>query len=368
MSLPTLYHKSHTGKIHSWLCWTVGDLVYTEHGQVDGVKQTTFFRCVEKNVGKANYLNPQQQADIEAAALHKYKLDRKYRLTIEEASKEQMLPMLAHDYNKEKKKPPYPFFVQPKLDGVRCLAYWDNGSVVLMSRSGKAYDIAHVSNEIARFLPEGKTLDGEVYIHGRTFQEIVTLIKNGSKYAKDAEFQADRLNLQFHCYDLMDDADKIFIDRHNDRDALFGGITSETLIFVDTWAVNNPDELKQCNARFLEDGYEGTMIRTAIGLYDWGFRSHDLLKMKTFQDAEYPIVGATQGIGKFAGCVIWICAIPDGRQFRVVPKGTLAEKKEWFTNHAQYIGQPLKVKYFELTDDGIPRFPVGLGFRLEEDV
>lgn len=367
MSLPILYHKSHTGKIHSWQVWSAGDLVYTEYGQIDGVKQTTFFRCIEKNVGKSNYITAEEQAIIEARALHKFKLDRKYRLTIEEASKEQMLPMLAHDYHKEKKKPPFPFFVQPKLDGVRCLAYWDEGSIVLMSRSGKPYDIEHISSEIARILPKGKILDGEVYIHGRTFQEIVTLIKNGSKYAKNKEFQMDRLNLQFHCYDIMDDSDMIFIDRNKDRDTLFGGFESEIVIFVDTWAVNNEEDLRNCNARFIEDGYEGTMIRTAVGLYDWGFRSHDLLKMKTFQDAEYRIIGAEQGIGKFAGCVIWICETGNCDVFRVVPKGTLEEKKEWFNDRDKYIGQQLKVKFFELTDDGIPRFPVGLGFRLEED-
>jgi DNA ligase-1 len=65
---------------------------------------------------------------------------------------------------------------------------------------------------------------------------------------------------------------------------------------------------------------------------------------------------------------VWICETEKGDDFKVVPQGTMEERQEAYQNAAVYIGDMLKVKYFELTDDGIPRFPVGLGIRLSKDM
>ena len=85
-------------------------------------------------------------------------------------------------------------------------------------------------------------------------------------------------------------------------------------------------------------------------------------------DKEYIIKGYTTGLGRFCGCIIWICHTENGDEFKVVPQGTTEERQEAYKNALNYVGDYLKVKFFELTDDGIPRFPVGLGIRLEEDM
>jgi len=88
-------------------------------------------------------------------------------------------------------------------------------------------------------------------------------------------------------------------------------------------------------------------------------------------DEEYKIVDFTTGVGRFEGCIIWICQtgkFPYCNEFKVVPQGTMEERQETYQNADKHIGDMLKVKYFELTDDGIPRFPVGLGIRLTEDM
>ena len=110
------------------------------------------------------------------------------------------------------------------------------------------------------------------------------------------------------------------------------------------------------------------VVREYEGVYRYGHRSNKLLKVKSFMDSEYKITGFTTGVGRFEGSVIWTCVNEDGKSFNVVPQGTMEERQATYEVANDHIGDLLKVKYFELTDDGIPRFPVGLGVRLAEDM
>ena len=132
--LETLYHKSKTGAIVQWNIWTEGADIVTKYGQIGGKMHTARKTATPKNVGRANATTADEQAILEAKAKHKKRLDGKYSLTIEDSNKEVFLPMLASDFEKRKDKVTYPVDVQPKLDGVRGLAYWEGGSVKLMSR------------------------------------------------------------------------------------------------------------------------------------------------------------------------------------------------------------------------------------------
>jgi DNA ligase-1 len=85
--------------------------------------------------------------------------------------------------------------------------------------------------------------------------------------------------------------------------------------------------------------------------------------VKTFLDDEYEISAFVEGTGNEAGCVIWECVTSDGQTFRVRPRGTQEERKALFQNGSSYVGQLLTVRYQELTDDGVPRFPVGIAIR-----
>ena len=105
------------------------------------------------------------------------------------------------------------------------------------------------------------------------------------------------------------------------------------------------------------------MVRNHKGAYALGKRSANLQKVKTFLDAEYEIVGYEQAIGNDVGTVIWKCKTGTNQEFAVRPTGTREQRREWFTNGGSYSGKMLTVKYQELTDDGIPRFPVGIAVR-----
>lgn len=175
---PTLYHKARSGAVHSWQVETDGHIIISTHGQVDGKKIISQKVAEPKNVLRANATTASEQAVIEATAMHKFKLDRKYSLTPEEAKEDVLLPMLAQPFEKREAKLTYPLDVQPKLDGVRALARWEGDKVVLISRSGKPWLVTtHINEQLEHIMPKGTVLDGEIYLHGKGFQWITARTK-----------------------------------------------------------------------------------------------------------------------------------------------------------------------------------------------
>ena len=363
--LETLYHQGKTGAIVQWNIWTEGAVIVREYGQMGGKMQVARTTATGKNIGRSNETTPDEQAILEAKARHKKRLDAKYSLTIEDAKKEVFLPMLAASFDKRKDKVTYPVDVQPKLDGVRCLAYWDGDSVKLMSRGGKQWECCqHIIDELETVLPKGWVLDGELYIHGSTFQEITKLVK---------KLRPESVNVEFHVYDVpragnwcgnggWDNRKNVLNDFHGNH----GHCKSVKVVRTDFAA--HEEDVYELQSEYLEEGYEGAIVRESDGEYKFGYRSNKLLKVKNFMDEEYLIAGFTTGVGRFEGSVVWVCMTEDGQSFKVVPQGTMEERQETYKNADKYIGEHLKVKFFELTDDGIPRFPVGLGIRTLEDM
>lgn len=128
--------------------------------------------------------------------------------------------------------------------------------------------------------------------------------------------------------------------------------------------VNNISELNKTHSDYVERGYEGLIIRKPDGKYEPDHRSSGLLKFKSFTDDEFEITDYKEGKGNDKGTVIFTCKTKDDNKFfEVRPRGTREERKKMFLDAESYIGKYLTVKYFELTDDGIPRFPVGLAVR-----
>jgi DNA ligase-1 len=308
--------------------------------------------------------------------MHKKKLELKYSETPEAAQDPVFLPMLAKDFEKRKNKVVYPADVQPKLDGFRFIARWEGNSIVMRTRSGKVLEIPHIETDLTKVLPADLVVDGEVYLHGATFQQVSRLIKKWRPGESD--------KLKYWIYDMFE-ADAIDMP-WSERRTLFGklggvqrsgpfagvytmGPSAESLMLVTSQSVQTEQEVYHWQKLFIEKGYEGAILRHHDGLYELGYRSSDLLKVKTFMDEEYVIVGHESGRGKFSDCVIWICAPVGGtcdvagNTFKVVPKGTLEDKRKWLKEAKKHEGKLLKVKFFEKSDDGIPRFPVGLGMR-----
>jgi ATP-dependent DNA ligase len=359
-----VYKKTSTGKIQQWRAWVektpTGYLLKVESGQTGGKLKETAGQVID--VGKQKR-TAKEQAIFEAKSKLKKKRDEAYYDTVEEAQTQvKLLPMLAHPFTKRKHNITYPAIVQRKFDGVRCLAVLNSDkTVTLMSRKGKEFPhLEHIKNDVlAQNKNQSLVLDGELYSDTLTFQELVGLVKRVTlKPGNDKQM----LEISLRVYDCVNTRKT---DNFQDRYLDIMGIThgAKYLSLVENITVDNEAQIHEAQRKFVEEGYEGAMVRNLLGTYAIGKRSANLQKVKTFLDGEYLIVGFTQGTGGETGCIIWECHTPAGQPFRVRPRGTQEDRKVLFQNGSDYIGRQLTVRYQELTDDGVPRFPVGIAIR-----
>jgi DNA ligase-1 len=364
--MPTLYSRTGTGATNVWRCWVQGAYVHVEWGQLDGAMQQGSFACAPKNTGRSNATTAEEQARLEAISKWKKQLKKKYSMTAEETKELNFAPMLAKSFEDRKGKVKYPVDVQPKFDGVRCLVHRDaEGNVRLMSRGKDPYDVAHIAEALDDYLGGDEVLDGELYIHGMKLQDIVSLVKRPQEGSK---------NLTYCVYDTIS-MRGIQLQEWRQRCARLHqwfdisrpqGLPS-FIQMVQTVTVQSEEEVRYYHDEFVKLGYEGAIIRLPEGLYRFGYRSSELLKLKAFQDDEFAVIGVQPGKGKFANVPIFACVTKDGKKFDVVPKGTEQERYEMLCKAmtGYYDGRKLNVRFFAYTNDGLPQFPVGMYFREE---
>lgn len=360
MSMPILYHKAKGGDLRQWRVWSQGDTIYTEYGQVGGKLQTSSKKAVSKNVGRSNETTPEAQAKAEAESLWRFKVERKYSETKEDAQEELRLPMLAHKYEDKKKNVVFPAWVQPKLDGVRCLAEWDGNKVGLTSRAGKPYSMPTVQEQLAQWLPKDMVLDGELYCHGMSCQTVTSYVK---------KWKAGSEKIVYNVYDapIVDGCEILVSEERIAR--VFDVVESPNVQRVPGFEVKSHADMMLRYGEFVQDGYEGAILRLTHGQYLWGYRSSELLKVKEFQDAEFSVIGAKQGRGKMEGGIIWVCQNDLNQEtFDCTMKVTMDERRRMYADREKYIGEKLTVRFFDRTDDAVPRFPVGIVFRANEDL
>jgi DNA ligase-1 len=372
-TFPVLYGSSIDGKVKMWSVavedrGAKGAAIITTHGYADGKKQTNERVVTEgKNVGKRNETTPLQQAINEAHSDWNKKRDAKYTEELPSAGGAGAdapfappLPMLAHKFTDRGKDIRYPCYAQRKLDGVRCLAIAGHG---LYSRLGKPFSahLAHIRTEINR-LPSGTILDGELYSDTVGFQEIVGLVKKETLKAGDAE---KIKSIFLWVYDTVREGSNR--ERKRWLDELFASYKfASSVRLLPSVVCNSETDAMYYHAQFVAAGYEGLILRNAAGVYRTDHRSADLQKYKEFDDAEFTITGYEEGDGVEKGCVVWKCATDAGATFDCRPRGTREERAALFRDGAAYVGKKLTVRYQGFTDDGKPRFPVGVAIRTYE--
>jgi|LauGreDrversion4_2_1035121.scaffolds.fasta_scaffold02916_1 ATP-dependent DNA ligase len=384
-TFPALFGKASTGKVKQWTIWVEEQssghgVIVVEHGYEGGkLQRNEKVISLGKNIGKKNETTPLQQAIQEARSQWIEKKEKGYEQRLSDGSGDEIESkeegqgdekeekgrgvgidssapevMLAHDYHKRSKDIRFPCFVQPKLDGTRCVGVPLKG---LFSRNRKPYPhLDHIRTELDR-LPPQFVLDGELYSTELTFQEIVGLVKAKTLKAGDLEKQK---KIQLHVYDLI--CPLTYDERRANLSILFRRCTFKHIVLVKTERCEDHKQMLEKHADYISQGYEGIMLRNQDGPYK-GSRSADLQKYKEFLDKEYKIVGYQEGQGLEQGCVIWTCRTELGTTFACRPRGTREDRQRLFEEGDQYIGKWLTVRYQEETDDGLPRFPVGISFR-----
>lgn len=347
--MTTLYKKDSKEKLRIWVIRTEGSEIIENYGLVEGKQARNNKTCKGKNKGKSNETTPEQQAILEMKSRIAKKRDEGYVDTMEEAKNNQiLLPMLAKVFEKEKHKIEYPCFCQPKLDG--CRALYHNGK--LISRKGKP--ITTMGHILLQLKDCNLILDGELYAHGQTFQQNMKLIK------KYREGQSEQVC--FHVYDIVE-PNMDFDTRYELlRDAV-SQLKTDLIRLVPTTVIYEEEEIKTEHKYNLAEQFEGTMIRWGTAGYKIDGRSSNLLKYKDFQDVTAKVVDVLPQDARPTHGML-LCENKMGR-FKATPKVSHAEREQMLTNKQDYIGQTAEIRYFEETEDGLPRFPVCVGFRLD---
>jgi len=449
-SFPTLYAIDKNGKIKVWTASVhqptnkeLADAGYATskimHGYIHGKQQVTYRDYnIGKNIGRSNERTPLAQCIAETRRKWTDKKEKEaYSETkpadygegygdvsgndynddgehgddgCGDAPHSPFLPMLAQTFNpadlvagtKKKKVITFPCFVQPKLDGLRCVSYVRRGNdndidIALQSRTGAFFvGLPHIAAALRPYLSQHPyvVIDGELYTDQMPFEELAGLIKK----KKITDSDVERLKkVKYHVYDIYDKMNENmpYSERLDVLAAAVrrcGCIANDTasslaaagrrwtlrsssaaevasaedvtvVVLVRTEKVAALSDFRRLFSEFVEAGYEGIMLRNAAGVYRANYRSNDLQKYKEFLENEYRIIDYKEGEGRDAGAVIWVCETDDGKEFTVRPRGTMEQRREWFNQGGSYIGKNLTVVYQELTEEGKPRFPVGKAIR-----
>ena len=282
-------------------------------------------------------------------------------------------PMLAYPVSKK----PIPYeheqvFIQPKLDGVRCVIQAESDfpgqeslasfSVKAYSRTGKPWlNIQHILDELKPFFFKHRdvVLDGELYNHDLRddFEKIISLVRKQKPTLVDRH--EAKLLTQFHCYDMYSpDFDHDFNIRDEFIMQTISGFYKYTHT-VETTQCFTESDAKVFHTENLGLGYEGSIIRLNTKYQQK--RSHSLRKFKDFSDAEATIVGYLDGKGKRTGTLgKFIMQDDEGNQFGCPPgKGyTYKDLAVMLSDIHKYMGQRATFTFFERTKAGSYRHPL----------
>lgn len=385
--LPTLYKLDSKGKTREWtICYDANEF-WSAQGIVGmKIRKNNPTSCEGKNLGRVNETTAEEQAVLEAKAKWEKKRKDGYTQDINKVKTKKFFePMLAQNYPDRIKGLEFPLFVQPKLDGIRCIIRKEEDKVVARTRNGRIIDaIPHIIRDLEGFFLSDPTaiLDGELYNHSlkEDFNKIISLVRKQNPVRSQKESDKSFKKKQEDFKAGLEESAKTIEYWVYDAPLLNGMPSSlpfsvrfvhlegalsnkNYLKVVPTTEVRGFEQIDAIYERFISDGYEGQMIREDSGYENK--RSKSLLKRKDFQDAEYKVLDIDEGNGNRKGTakhlVCW-CA-KTKQMFHSNIKGNFEYLAEILENKEYYIGKYATIKFFQLTPDGVPRFPYAIAFR-----
>ncbi len=390
-----LLGRASTGKFRFWICesdeeWHEpehGYIVQRSYGQVGGKTTLSPTIIVSQTKQKRTW---KEQLQLQFNSEVKKQLDKGYvevpnhpnDYTEEELSKifgetvtnqtGVIKPMLAKQESKLTNRNilDKEWLCSRKIDGVRALFYWDGKEIHTASRGGEMYDPAttHLrENEgLIHFFKEHPTviLDGELYRHGKTLQQISGAARM-EKNAYDCDW------LQYWIYDCYDKAnpDMMAKDRQdflNDYCLCADSEESGSDIqLVSQAVVSGEDNIWKLHDQYVAEGFEGCVIRDPNRPYKPNGRTNDMLKFKNYKSEDFKVIGYELG-RRGSEDMTFICELPDSRTFAAMPVGDRAVKEEYVTNfESKYKDHLAECTYFNYSEDGIPTQPKLRIFRFD---
>lgn len=257
----------------------------------------------------------------------------------------------------------YPMYLQPKYDGFRCVYY--NGK--LYTRTGLPFANVNLTTHFSKlFETSENVLDGELYMHGKPFNEVSKILN-----ADDKPIPAD---MKFYVYDCIPIKDwelqktnMTYTDRLKLMRTVLANINDrKKIIDTPTDKINSPQEAVELYKKYLKDGYEGCMLKAVEGKYQWKrvtLRSGEMIKLKPFETLDLKVLEIFDGEGKYEGKAGGIIVDYNGVSVRVGSGFDDITREVLTQNKSEYIGKTVEIKYFEETEDKSLRFPIFIRWR-----
>lgn len=405
-----LYKKDSKGKVLEWFAKESGvNDILMSSGELNGLKSISWRKNIKgKNIGKSNETTDKEQVlkDIESLYNDKKKKGYKsipnlkesfgdlyHQVTLEDfllhslpndntTEEGNLKPMLCQQYYRSKKdwKAPdgkvykdrkyyylqnpnivkekgaiimnFPCLIQPKINGVRATIQLISGKVTILSKEGLEYNLPHISS-IFESLPEvfdnNTIFDGELYIPDEPLQVITSAVKL---------YNLNSPRIEYHVFDLAI-PDVTFIERFKLLKEKISfihhlmGSLSTNLVQVRTFKVSNDATVQQMTNKYIEEGYEGSILRDENGLYHFGKRPQCITKLKRLIDEEFKII-SVRSQEKDPSLGMFVCETKDKIQFTVNPTMSEAEKRNVLLNSKDFIGKLVTCKFYEYTEEGKP--------------
>ena len=254
-----------------------------------------------------------------------------------------------------------PVYVEPKLDGIRCLAIVNDGQAKLFTRAGKP--LTNFDNTIGKELSKLKDgcYDGEIM--GKDFTDLMRQVYRKENVNVDDSYFAIFDYLPLDEWETKKGKSNL-IKRKNILDTIFLENTFVFLTQVSCIRLDDPTEgsLKEIHDSCVEKGYEGIMIKDPDSFYSFG-RDWSVMKYKAFFDADCVVIDLKEGTGKHEGKLGSFLVDYNGIEVNV-GSGLNDELRELiWKDKNEYIGRIIEVRYQEETPDGSLRFPTFVCFR-----
>jgi hypothetical protein len=329
--------------------------------------------------------NLQQQALLEARRRYMNKYKEGYLPTGQELPPDLngAKPMLAKTYrhpnnpgklkSNETRIEQFPVSVMRKIDGIRALTRFHQNKITMRSRENNLFPhLDHIKKEMEvfmKYLPTNCELDGELYCLQMNFQKLTSVVK------RIKQLHPRHNEVEYWIFDLIDPNRLVWEDRYKLLVNAYiryleDGNTSKSFRILQAYNATSWEKIDQYHDAFVAEGYEGVMIRRygsieknkKLAQYRPN-RTNSLVKYKVFQDEEVTITGYKSCIGNEEGAIKFLVTDIRNNEFQVRPRGSLNKRREWYQRGDEFIGKKLTIRFQELSDKGVPRFPVGIAIR-----